>query len=61
MITFSKNTTVKNNLKSLGRTRFSNKYISQFESAVQNFEQIIEEEKIIKNKAVHMRLASNFQ
>jgi len=61
MVIISKNTTIRNNFASLRKAKFTKNYVSQFESAVKNFEQILEEEKVLKNKAVHMRLASNFQ
>ncbi len=60
MIALNEKPAVKHNFK-LAKTDSFKNYITQFESAVKNFEQIAEEETQLKNKAVHMRLASYFQ
>jgi len=35
-------------------------YANKFEAAVKNFEQLAEEEKVLRSKAVQMRFASYF-
>ncbi len=49
------------NFKTLSHAQTPQRYVSQFEHAVENFEEMMEEEKILKGRAVHMRLASYFQ
>lgn len=56
---FSSNN-VRSRAQGVSKEIFSKNYISQFEFSVKNFEQMLEEENILKSKAVYMRLASYF-